>query len=80
MHEEILDVVNYACPMPIIKLKQKLSQWQQASRQGRIRLLVADKGALKDIPAFCQQQGVRLVEIKSELEPMEFVIEIISSD
>ncbi len=76
MNEEILNVVNYPCPMPIIKLKQKLAQWQQMQKHGRIRLLVADRGAIKDIPAFCQQQGLQLVEANTKVEPMEFVIEI----
>ncbi|GAB6033874.1 sulfurtransferase TusA family protein [Galenea microaerophila] len=76
MNEEILNVTNFPCPMPIIKLKQKMAQWQQIGVHGRIRLLVRDQGAIKDIPAFCQQQGLQLVSMDTEQEPMQFVIEI----
>ncbi|GEM_PF-6227299 len=74
MYEEILDVSALPCPMPIIKLKQKLTQWHCEGVTGQIRLLVSDKGALKDIPAFCQQQGLLLVEVREGCVPMEFVI------
>ena len=74
MYEETLDVSTLSCPMPIIKLKQKLSQWRQEGKQGRIRLLVSDKGAIRDVPAFCQQQGLEMVESEVDVEPMVFVV------
>ncbi len=42
--------------MPIIKLKKYLSQ--NAAGDLDVQVKVSDKGALKDIPAFCKQQGL----------------------
>lgn len=56
-HETLqLDLRAFACPFPIIKLKQVLAK--QTSEAFCIELTVGDKGALKDIPAFCQLNGL----------------------
>lgn len=51
-----LDVTNMACPLPIVKLKKFLSEHSEESLI--VVLKVTDKGALRDIPAFCRQQQV----------------------
>lgn len=50
-----LDLSGLACPMPIIKLKKFLAQNPDYQS---IELVFSDKGGLKDIPAFCQQQNI----------------------
>lgn len=53
---KLLDLCGLACPMPIIKLKKHLAQ--NANHLEPFNLIVTDAGALKDIPAFCQQQNI----------------------
>jgi tRNA 2-thiouridine synthesizing protein A len=50
-----LDLTGLVCPMPLIKLKKALVTGADA---GVFRVLVSDRGGLKDIPAFCAQQGL----------------------
>lgn len=57
MYKEItLDVTGLPCPMPIVKLKKFLSE--RSGEAIKLSLVVSDRGALKDIPAFCRQQNV----------------------
>jgi len=51
-----LDARALACPMPIIKLKKCLAQ--NIAQNTHILMQLTDKSGLKDIPAFCQQQGL----------------------
>jgi tRNA 2-thiouridine synthesizing protein A len=52
----ILDTKGLACPMPIIKLKKCLAQ--NLAAEAVILIELTDTGSLKDVPAFCQQQGL----------------------
>ncbi len=51
-----LDTKGLACPMPIIKLKKCLAQ--NSAADAVILIALTDAGGLKDVPAFCQQQGL----------------------
>lgn len=51
-----LDVSGLACPMPIVKLKKFLAEHVNESLM--VALKATDKGALKDIPAFCRLQQI----------------------
>ncbi|MDG6774063.1 sulfurtransferase TusA family protein [Thiomicrorhabdus sp. ZW0627] len=66
-----LDFTGLACPMPIIKLKKFLAE-SSGLREPFI-VVLSDKGGLKDIPAFCQQQKL-FCELK-KTEPF-FVFQI----
>lgn len=55
-----LDTRGLACPMPVIKLKKCLAE--NPEKGLKIRMQLSDKGGLKDIPAFCQQAGISLLE------------------
>jgi len=71
----VLDVTGLACPMPVIKLKKWLSQNRtQMEQSGEVlRLQLSDKGGIKDIPAFCQQQSLSC-QLVSEGDVIEFAI------
>ncbi|MGM0541198.1 MAG: sulfurtransferase TusA family protein [Pseudomonadota bacterium] len=66
-----LDTKGSACPMPIIKLKKCLAQ--NAMQDVQIMMELTDRGGLKDIPLFCQQQGL-LCELVQESPVLEFKI------
>jgi tRNA 2-thiouridine synthesizing protein A len=66
-----LDTKGLACPMPIIKLKKCLAQ--NAGQDVQIMMEFTDVGGLKDVPAFCQQQGL-LYGLVQKSPVMEFKI------
>lgn len=66
-----LDTKGLACPMPIIKLKKCLAQ--NTVRDMQILMELTDVGGLKDVPAFCQQQGL-LYELVQQSPFIEFKI------
>lgn len=51
-----VDLKGYKCPMPLIKLKKALVEH---GSENEFKLLLSDRGALKDVPAFCQQMNLR---------------------
>lgn len=61
---KIVDASGLPCPLPLVKLKKAL-----AEGDGDIELLTTDRGALADIPAFCQQKKLscQLVDTGSVL-------------
>lgn len=60
----VLDVKTLLCPMPIIKLKKYLAQ--NRSLDMHVLMEVQDRGAIKDVPAFCQQQKLHCELIQVE--------------
>ncbi len=67
---DVLDVSGLPCPMPLVKLKKYLSQNPNSER---VTLIATDKGALKDIPVFCQVYGLPCELVSSE-EKITFLI------
>ena len=67
----ILDTKGLACPMPIIKLKKCLAQ--NIAAETVILIELTDVGSLKDVPAFCQQQGL-FYELVQQTPFMRFKI------
>jgi len=51
-----LDFTGMVCPMPILKLKKFLAE--QEGQSVDVEVLLTDRGALRDIPAFCEQKGL----------------------
>ncbi|WP_178862973.1 sulfurtransferase TusA family protein [Thiomicrorhabdus cannonii] len=68
---ECLDLTGLACPMPLIKLKKYLAETAGQSRPFLVS--VSDRGALKDIPAFCLQKGLAC-QLVSDNVPIQFQI------
>lgn len=72
----VLDVKNLPCPLPLVKLKKALSEVDLLTHS--IEMHVSDQAALKDIPAFCSQQGLAC-QLLEDL-PGEKVFQIAYSD
>ena len=57
--KEVLDASGLNCPLPILKTKKAL----QKMESGQIlEVLSTDAGSAKDIVAFCNQTGNKLIE------------------
>lgn len=65
-----IDCTALACPMPVIKLKQAL---HHQADENQFMIVLTDKGGIKDIPAFCQQQNLHC-ELVTDKPAIEFLI------
>lgn len=61
-----LNFVGLVCPMPLLKLKKYLAE--NKGKTIDVEIVLSDKGGLKDVPAFCTQQGLSCELLKSEAE------------
>lgn len=50
-----VDLRGLACPMPLIRFKKVLAEHSDVAL---FKLLLSDRGAIKDVPAFCKQAGL----------------------
>lgn len=67
-----LDVKGLACPMPIVRTKKAMD----TMKSGEIlEVLVTDKGALNDIPAWATSVGNKVIEQKVEADVLTFYIQ-----
>jgi len=66
-----LDARRLACPLPILRAKQSLSQM----RSGQvIRIVATDKGAPNDFEEFCRQTGNQLLSSSEQSGEFVFLI------
>jgi tRNA 2-thiouridine synthesizing protein A len=66
-----LDAKGLACPMPIVKTKKAID----AIKSGEVlEVVVTDKGALNDIPAWAKSGGHTVLEQKTEEDVLYFYI------
>ena len=72
MADEVLDASGLNCPLPILKTKKAISKMDS----GKIlEVISTDAGSVKDIEAFCNQTGNKLIEISEEGGKYVFTIE-----
>ncbi|WP_156289469.1 sulfurtransferase TusA family protein [Oceanobacillus salinisoli] len=67
-----LEAKGLACPMPIVKTKRAMDTINSGEV---LEVLVTDKGALNDIPAWAQSGGHKVLEQKTEEDVLYFYIE-----
>ena len=69
--DQVLDVKGLACPLPILKTKQRINQMQSGEV---LHVLATDPAAPIDFKAFCLRTPNELVEFSSNNELFEFYI------
>lgn len=67
-----LDTSGLNCPLPVLKARKALSSMSAGER---LHLIATDKGAKKDIPAFCKMTENPLIELIDNAETLSFIIE-----
>lgn len=67
-----LDAKGLACPMPIVKTKKAMDTINSGEV---LEVLLTDKGALNDIPAWAKSGGHTVVEQKTEEDVLYFYIQ-----
>jgi tRNA 2-thiouridine synthesizing protein A len=54
-----LDVRNQSCPLPIVRAAQKMKELEAGDV---LEILATDRGALSDVPSWCDTTGNHLLE------------------
>lgn len=72
MIDQTLDASGLNCPLPILKTKKALSKMNS----GKIlEVISTDAGSIKDIEAFCNQTGNKLISTTEDTGKYVFTIE-----
>lgn len=69
---EIYDLKGLRCPLPVLRAKKRLAGMQPGSQ---LWLETTDPLAAIDIPAFCTDEGHRLIEREIAGESHRFLVE-----
>ena len=67
-----LDAKGLACPMPVVQTKKAMDTINTGEV---LEVLVTDKGALSDIPAWANTGGHTILEQKTEGDVLSFYIQ-----
>ena len=67
-----LDAKGLACPMPIVKTKKAMDSINSGEV---LEVVVTDKGALNDFPAWAVSGGHTIIEQKQENDAFVFYIQ-----
>lgn len=63
MSRELLDVRRLLCPLPVIRVQNRISELQPGTV---LEAVCTDPGALNDIPAWCRISGHEVLETRAE--------------
>jgi tRNA 2-thiouridine synthesizing protein A len=69
---DVYDLKGLNCPLPVLKARKRLAGMQAG---GRIWLETTDPLAVVDIPAFCSNDGHRLIETITLDDGHRFLVE-----
>ncbi len=68
-----LDARRLICPMPVIKVQQKI---KELSPGDQLEVICRDKGVLHDIPAWCRVHGHSIVQIEQTAHEIKIVVQV----
>jgi tRNA 2-thiouridine synthesizing protein A len=68
-----LDARRLLCPLPVIRVQEKVST---LPRGDTLDVLCTDPGALNDIPAWCRINGHKLIDTRTEAHHIIITIEV----
>jgi tRNA 2-thiouridine synthesizing protein A len=63
MSRESIDCRNLLCPMPVIRVQQRV---EKLAPGDELEAVCSDPGALQDIPAWCRVNGHEVLAQRSE--------------
>ena len=68
-----LDARRLLCPMPVIRVQDRVNELQAGDR---VEAVCTDPGALVDIPAWCRINGHKVIETRREGDECFVVVEV----
>ncbi len=72
-NEIILDVRNLLCPLPVIRLQDRI---KLAETGASITVICTDPGVKYDIPAWCRIHGHEVVTMNEQDREIHFVVRV----
>jgi tRNA 2-thiouridine synthesizing protein A len=72
MADQTLDASGLNCPLPILKTKKALQKMESGQV---LEVISTDAGSIKDIEAFCNQTGNKLISTEEVAGKYLFTIE-----
>lgn len=69
---DVYDLKGLKCPLPVLRAKKRLAGMRPGSR---LWLETTDPLAAIDIPAFCTEEGHRLIQRETAAEGHRFLVE-----
>lgn len=72
MADQVLDACGLNCPLPILKTKKAINKMESGQV---LEVLSTDAGSVKDLEAFCNQTGNKLLETVEDDGKYTFTIE-----
>jgi tRNA 2-thiouridine synthesizing protein A len=72
MPDHVLDASGLNCPLPILKTKKAINKMEKGQI---LEVLSTDAGSVKDLQAFCNQTGHKLLETIEDDGKYTFTIE-----
>jgi tRNA 2-thiouridine synthesizing protein A len=72
MADQVLDACGLNCPLPILKTKKAINKMEIGQV---LEVLSTDAGSVKDLEAFCNQTGHKLLEMIEDDSKYIFTIE-----
>lgn len=69
---ETLDVTGMACPMPVVKTKLAINKLATGDV---LRVIATDRGSLKDIPAWAEATGNKVLSVDESGGEIVFLVE-----
>ena len=68
-----LDARRLLCPMPVIRVQERVMQLAPGSR---LEAVCSDPGALNDIPAWCRINGHKVLETRTAGDEYFVLLEV----
>ena len=73
MSHHILDAKQLLCPMPVIRLQNKVNL---SNHHDTIEIICTDPGVLNDIPAWCRINQHQVLETKKINEVIHITVQV----
>jgi tRNA 2-thiouridine synthesizing protein A len=67
-----LDASGLACPMPVVRTRQAIDELAAGEV---LEVISTDRGSLRDLPAWAESTGNRLIEQREDGDRFIFLIE-----
>jgi tRNA 2-thiouridine synthesizing protein A len=71
-----IDTLGLKCPLPVLRVKKRI---QDLSVNAVIRVIADDPTTLRDVAAWCELSGHRLLDSTECTDPARFVYHIVLS-
>ena len=73
MTRETLDARRLLCPMPVIRVQERVAGLAPGTL---LEAICTDPGALNDIPAWCRISGHKVIETRNEGDEYIVLLEV----